>query len=116
VEDTSPGPQSGPGPADSQHPSDTRIGIRELRQHASVYVDLARKGHTVDITNRGTLVARLVPAHPPDSPLERLIAAGLIRPAEEPGNVLAIDPAPPAPPGRPPVSETLRQMREEERY
>src|ERR1022692_906638 len=25
-----------------------RIGIRELRQHASVYVDLAEKGYTVD--------------------------------------------------------------------
>jgi antitoxin (DNA-binding transcriptional repressor) of toxin-antitoxin stability system len=38
------------------------IGIGELRQHARVYVDLAEKGYTVDITNRGRLVARLVPA------------------------------------------------------
>ena len=35
-----------------------RIGIRELRQHASIYVDLAEKGQTVDITHRGRLVAR----------------------------------------------------------
>jgi hypothetical protein len=27
-----------------------RIGIRELRQHASVYVDLVERGYTVDIT------------------------------------------------------------------
>ena len=55
-----------------------RIGIRELRQHASVYVDLAEKGYTVDITNRGRLVAQLVPVREPGSPLERLIAAGII--------------------------------------
>jgi prevent-host-death family protein len=92
------------------------IGIRELRQHASVYVDLAEKGQTVDITNRGRLVARLVPAGAAESPLERLIAAGIIEPAEEPGNLLDIEPAPPVPPGRPTASEILQQMRDEERY
>ena len=93
-----------------------RIGIRELRQHASVYVDLAEKGVIVDITNRGRLVARLVPVREPESPLERLVAAGIILPAEEPGNLLAIEPAPPVPPGHPSASEILAQMREEERY
>src|SRR6201994_480356 len=62
-----------------------RIGIRELRQQASVYVDLAEKGYTVDITNRGRLVAQLIPVREPGSPLERLIAAGIVEPAEEPG-------------------------------
>jgi len=71
-----------------------RIGIRELRQHASIYVDLAEKGYTVDITNRGRLVARLVPVREPGSPLERLIAAGIIEPAEEPGGVGDIEPYP----------------------
>jgi len=71
-----------------------RIGIRELRQHASVYVDLAEKGYTVDITNRGRLVAQLVPVREPGSPLERLIAAGIIEPAEEPGGVGDIEPYP----------------------
>ena len=46
-----------------------RIGIRELRQHASVYVDLVERGYTVDITNRGRLVAQMVPVRDPDSPL-----------------------------------------------
>ena len=78
-----------------------RIGIRELRQHASVYVDLAEKGQTVDITNRGRLVAQLVPAKEPESPLERLIAAGIIESAEEPGGVGDIEPYPsPAAGGR----------------
>jgi prevent-host-death family protein len=71
-----------------------RIGIRELRQHASVYVDLAEKGYTVDITNRGRLVAQLVPVREPGSPLERLVAAGIIEPAEEPGGVGDIEPYP----------------------
>ena len=93
-----------------------RIGIRELRQHASVYVDLAGKGQTVDITNRGRLVARLVPAGDAESPLERLIAAGIIEPAEDPGSLLDIEPGPPVPPGQPTASEILEQMREEERY
>ena len=71
-----------------------RIGIRELRQHASVYVDLAEKGYTVDITNRGRLVAQLVPVNEPGSPLERLIAAGIIEPAEEAGGVGDLEPYP----------------------
>jgi antitoxin (DNA-binding transcriptional repressor) of toxin-antitoxin stability system len=78
-----------------------RIGIRELRQHASVYVDLAEMGYTVDITNRGRLVAQLVPAFTPGSPLERLIAAGVIEPAEEPGGLGDIEPYP-SPAARPP--------------
>jgi prevent-host-death family protein len=78
-----------------------RIGIRELRQHASVYVDLAEKGYTVDITNRGRLVAQLVPVRELDSPLERLIAAGIIEPAEEGGGVGDIDPYPASPAGSP---------------
>jgi antitoxin (DNA-binding transcriptional repressor) of toxin-antitoxin stability system len=91
-----------------------RIGIRELRQHASVYVDLAEKGYTVDITNRGRLVAQLVPVFEPGSPLERLIASGVIEPAEEPGGVGDIDPYPyPSPaPGRPAASRLLVRDRE----
>jgi len=92
-----------------------RIGIRELRQHASLYVDLAEKGQTVDITNRGRLVARLVPAEEAESPLERLIAAGVLRPAEDPGSLLDIEPGPPVPPGHPTVSEILQELREEDR-
>ena len=77
-----------------------RIGIRELRQHASVYVDLAERGYTVDITNRGRLVAQLVPVREPGSPLERFIAAGIIEPAEEPGGAGDIEPYPSPAAGR----------------
>ena len=90
-----------------------RIGIRELRQHASLYVDLAEKGQVVDITNRGRLVARLVPAQEAESPLERLVAAGIIERAEEPGSLLDFEPAPPVPPGHPTASEILQEQRED---
>ncbi|MGH3150231.1 MAG: type II toxin-antitoxin system Phd/YefM family antitoxin [Streptosporangiaceae bacterium] len=89
-----------------------RIGIRELRQHASIYVDLAEKGYTVDITNRGRLVAQLVPVTEPGSPLERLIAAGIMEPAEEPGGADGLEPYPALPAGQPNASEILGRLRE----
>lgn len=101
-----------PARGDAQY----QVGIRELRQHASVYVDLAEKGHTVEITNRGRVAARLVPANEPESPLERLVAAGVLDEPEDPGDVLDIEPAPPVPPGQPTATEILLQMREEERW
>jgi len=91
-----------------------RIGIRELRQHASIYVDLVEKGYTVDITNRGRLVAQMVPVRQPDSPLERWIAAGVVERAEETGSVLDVDPYPAAPSGQASASGALRRMRENE--
>jgi len=102
-------------------PAATQIGIRELRQHASIYVDLAEKGYTVDITNRGRLVAQLVPAKP-NGPLERWIAAGIVEPADEPGSIVDLDPyltasasaeANAAGADAASASEALRRIREE---
>jgi prevent-host-death family protein len=106
-----PGRPASRAEATTRAAASTRIGIRELRQHASVYVDLAEKGYTVDITNRGRLVAQLVPVREPGSPLERLIAAGIIEPAEEGGGVVDLDPYP-APPGQPTASEILSRIRQ----
>jgi prevent-host-death family protein len=91
-----PGRPASRAEATERAPARRRIGIRELRQHASVYVDLAERGYTVDITNRGRRVAQLVPVREPGSPLERLIAAGIIESAEEPGGVADIEPYPPS--------------------
>jgi prevent-host-death family protein len=113
MSDTSASPPQSAGIGDTPA---RRIGVRELRQHASVYIDLAERGYTVDITNRGRLVARLVPAGEPGSPLERLMAAGVLEPAEDPGDLLDVEPGPPVPPGQPTASEILLQMREAERY
>ena len=87
-----------------------RIGIRELRQHASVYVDLVERGYTVDITNRGRLVAQMVPVRDPESQLERWIARGVIERAEDDGSVLDIEPYL-GPAGGPTASHALEQLR-----
>jgi len=39
-----------------------RIGVRELRQHASRYLARVRLGETLEVTERGRPVARLVPS------------------------------------------------------
>ena len=88
-----------------------RIGIRELRQHASVYVDLVERGYTVDITNRGRLVAQMIPVRDPESPLERWIAKGVIERAEDDGSILEIDPYPSTSGGQPTASEALVRLR-----
>lgn len=42
----------------------TRIGVRELRQHASHYLEKVKDGEVVEITDRGKLVALLVSPTP----------------------------------------------------
>lgn len=53
-----------------------RIGIRELRQHASCWVRRAEAGHRIEITNHGRLVAALVPVSEDDDPLAAMEQAG----------------------------------------
>lgn len=95
------------------------IGIRELRQNASRYVAMAEQGITVNVTRRGLIVASLIPwkhstRSKEEDTLQQLYAAGLLRPAEDPGSVLDIVPVK----GTSDVSATeiLLQMREEERF
>jgi prevent-host-death family protein len=38
-----------------------RIGVRELRQHASRYLALVARGERVEVTDRGRPIAMLVP-------------------------------------------------------
>jgi len=90
------------------------IGIRELRQHASRYVAMARAGRRIAVTDRGKLVAYLVPADEPTSSFQRLVAAGQVRPAS--GRLKDHLPPPPAPSGTRPLSEVLQEMRDEECY
>ncbi|MDQ6727067.1 MAG: type II toxin-antitoxin system prevent-host-death family antitoxin [Actinomycetota bacterium] len=57
-----------------------RIGVRELRQHASRYLDRVVKGETLEVTDRGRPVARLVPIT--SDAWADLIASGRVTPAE----------------------------------
>jgi antitoxin (DNA-binding transcriptional repressor) of toxin-antitoxin stability system len=61
-----------------------RIGVRELRQHASRYLDMIKTGETVEVTERGELVALLVPPSPAVAARDRLLAAGRLVPAKAP--------------------------------
>ena len=40
-----------------------RIGVRELRQHASRYLAMVARGERIEVTDRGRPVAMLVPMH-----------------------------------------------------
>ncbi|MDA8268472.1 MAG: type II toxin-antitoxin system prevent-host-death family antitoxin [Actinomycetota bacterium] len=60
----------------------TRIGVRELRQHASRYLAQVKAGDVVEVTERGKLVALLVSPTPAVAGRERLIASGHLIPAK----------------------------------
>ena len=58
-----------------------RIGIRELNQHTSRYITRVKAGETIEVTEHGRLVAKLVPASRDASKLDQLIAEGRVRSA-----------------------------------
>ncbi len=60
-----------------------RVGIRELRDRLKHYVEAARGGEDVIITDHGHPVARLV-ALEHERPVDRLIEAGLATPPRRP--------------------------------
>jgi len=59
------------------------VGIKELRDHLSRYLDAVRDGREVTVTDHGKAVALLVPLDRP-RPLDRLVAEGLVEPASVP--------------------------------
>lgn len=88
-----------------------RVGVRELRQNLSVYLDRVKKGETLEVTERGQPIAQLGPRPiRPTSVIDRLIAEGRITPAKASHKDL---PPPPKIPGRP-LSEILQEMRDED--
>jgi prevent-host-death family protein len=88
------------------------IGIRELRQQASRYLRDVERGETLEVTDRGRPVARLVPV-PSAAGLEQLAAAGRLTPAR--GDVLDLGPPLTAAAGTPLPSDTLEDLRSGER-
>jgi prevent-host-death family protein len=90
-----------------------RIGIRELRQHASRWVRRAAAGESFEVTDRGRPVARLQPIPAPAEGVERLAAEGRISEAE--GDLLALGlPLEPTSGVKLP-SEILAELRADER-
>jgi prevent-host-death family protein len=85
------------------------VGVRELRQHASRVLARVKNGETVEVTERGRPVARLVPIA--GSPWAELVAAGLVTLPTEPGSLLDLEPIE----GEESLSATLMAQREHER-
>ncbi len=86
-----------------------RIGVRELRQHASRYLARVAGGESLEVTDRGRPVAMLVPVHADE--WQHLLASGRVIPPTAKGDVLdeapddfGID-----------ASKALAAVREEER-
>jgi len=89
-----------------------RVGVRELRQNLSVYLRRVKAGETLEVTEHGHPVGRLTPIQlEPMSLIDRLIAEGRITPAK--GSLKDLPPPVKLPPGRP-LSEILKEMRDED--
>jgi prevent-host-death family protein len=63
------------------------VGLRDLRHHTSEVLARVRHGETIDVTEHGRLIARIVPAgeRTPTPVLGRLAASGRATLAERPG-------------------------------
>jgi len=58
-----------------------RVGVRELRQYLSVYLERVAAGESLEVTDRGRSVAMLVPLRPGATLVDRLVASGRAIPA-----------------------------------
>ncbi|MGY4773081.1 type II toxin-antitoxin system Phd/YefM family antitoxin [Kribbella sp. CWNU-51] len=87
------------------------VPIRMLNQETARVLARVKAGEEMEITERGVVIARLVPVDP--SPLGRLLATGHLRPSRAEGAV-------PHPSGEVrtdhEAGELLEQMRDGERY
>jgi prevent-host-death family protein len=93
--------------------NDHTVGLRELRHHTSEVLARVRHGETVDITEYGQLIARIVPVteRAPTPVLAQLVESGRATLARRPG----YRPRMRSGDGTDTLSETLAAMRAEER-
>ena len=92
--------------------SEPAVGVRELRQNLSVYLDRVKEGQILRVTEHGQVVALLTPLPPKTmSVLERLVAEGK---ATAPTRSLKGLKLPsPGRPGMPPAEDIISELREE---
>lgn len=87
-----------------------RIGVRELRQHASRYLERVKAGETIEVAERGELVALLSPPGPAVGARDRLVRSGGLAAATAP---FELPKRAPIKAGRPSTSDALEELREE---
>ena len=66
------------------------MGVRELRQNLSKYLDRIKRGERLEVTEHGRPVAVLAPLPSPSNALDRLIASGRVTAPH--GDLLALLP------------------------
>ena len=88
------------------------VGVRELRQNLSVYLERVQNGEALRVTDRGRVVAMLAPLPENSTSLDVLVASGRATPPV--GRLEDLGP----PHGKlsRSLTETLLQIRDEERY
>jgi prevent-host-death family protein len=91
------------------------VGISELKNKLSAYLDKVRAGETVLVLDRGVPVAELTPVSDmsDDERIARLVRKGIARPPKGPPPLHLLDEAPPAAGAR--VLEALLEERREGR-
>jgi prevent-host-death family protein len=92
-----------------QGAAEVPVGVRELRQNLSVYLERVATGTVFRVTDRGRAVALLVPIPPHASVAERLLASGRAAPATQ--DILAL--GRPTTRSRTSLTDALRQVRED---
>jgi antitoxin (DNA-binding transcriptional repressor) of toxin-antitoxin stability system len=90
-----------------------RIGVRELRQNASRYLALVKAGATIEVTERGKLVALLSPPGDARTARDRLLTSGRLIPATSPSGRLRSPRPVPVVAGEPTNQELLDIDRDE---
>ncbi|MQA64034.1 MAG: type II toxin-antitoxin system prevent-host-death family antitoxin [Actinophytocola sp.] len=90
------------------------VGLRELRHNTGEVLARVRHGETIDVTEHGRLIARLVPVQDraPSVALARLAESGRLRRATRPG----YRPRMRAGDGTDVLSDALADLRAEERW
>jgi prevent-host-death family protein len=88
------------------------VGVRELRQNLSVYLDRVKDGETLRVSEFGRVVALLVPLPAEKlSTFERMVREGRATPPK--GSLKDRRPLHPAQPGYPPIEVILAEDRED---
>jgi len=82
-------PLAGPAP-------ESEVGVRELRDHLSRYLERVKAGEELIVTEHGRPIARLAAPRPRDR-WDELVGRGLIRPALRPATDIDIDNLPEVP-------------------
>jgi prevent-host-death family protein len=90
------------------------VGLRELRHNTSEVLSRVRHGETIDVTEYGRLIARIVPVEDrrPTPIMARLVEAGRARLAVRPGYRPRMSPGD----GTDRLSQALADLRDEERW